>query len=35
MINVCTKGILVFYTLVSVKFNGVLGFAGTVLNFFM
>jgi hypothetical protein len=31
MLNICTKAILVCYTLVSVKFNGGLDFARTVL----
>jgi len=34
MLNVCTKEILVCYTLVSVRFNGGLDFAGTVLTVF-
>ena len=34
MLNVCTKGFLVCYTLVIVKFNGVLDFSGTVLTLF-
>ena len=33
MLNVCTKGILVCYTLVSFKFNGVFDFAVIVLIF--
>jgi hypothetical protein len=34
MLNVCTKGILVFYTFLSVKFNGSLEFAGSALTLF-
>ena len=33
MLHVSTKGILVCYAFVSVKFNGVMKFVGTVKNF--
>jgi hypothetical protein len=34
MLNVCTKGILVYYRLVRFKLNGILDFAVTVVTFF-
>ena len=34
MLNACAEGILVRYTIISVKFNGILDFSGTVLTVF-